>query len=166
MVGVLKALFIASGAIGLALCVAPVAAQQAATPDLTLERLEPQTLEVGECGMFLWSRANEPELMLVAWDKPGLARFRANGRVYSLPRVAFSGESANGHFERQRYSDGGVTVHLDVSFDRERQLRDGAYVRDGVMRVTSRRGWETVAPVGGMTACQREAPVQTKGRRR
>lgn len=135
---------------------------QSSSPDFSLEPLEPQTLEVGECGLFLWSREAEPKLMVVAYDKPGMIRLRGNDRIYTLPRVAFSGETASGHFERQRYSDGGLTISVEFKFDESRSLQDGAYVKEGVLRVTSRRGWQTVVPVAGLVACQRTPPDEAK----
>jgi hypothetical protein len=137
----------------------PSVMAQSAQPDFSIETLEPQTLEVGECGLFLWSRDAEPKLMMVAYDKPGMVRLRANDRIMTLPRVAFSGENASGHFEKQRYADDGLTINVEVKFDEARTLRDGAYIKEGVMRITSKRGWDTLIPVGGLAACQRNQPT-------
>jgi hypothetical protein len=132
---------------------APVSLAQAPRP-VELEQLEPQDLNPGECGMFLWTRDGRQTLVFAAFDKPRLARLRADGHTWSIPRTAFRGEANSGHFEHQRFANDDMTVDADIVFDEETKLADGAVVRDGVVRIVSRRGWETVVPVGGMTACK------------
>jgi hypothetical protein len=71
-----------------------------------------------------------------------------------LPRTRFEGAVSYGHFERQTFSDGRLTLEVDIRFDDQRNIRDGAIVRDGVVRVQNGRGWQTILPVGGIVACQ------------
>jgi hypothetical protein len=58
-----------------------------------------------------------------------------------------------GHFEQQTYSDGRLTIVVDVRFNTDQQLRDGAAVERGVLRIRDDEGWETIVPVGGILAC-------------
>lgn len=133
------------------LVAAPSAAQQG---EAVLTELPPQSLQAGACGMFLWSRGPQPAFVFVAYDTPAVARIAVSGRTIALRRTAFTGERVSGHFERQTFSDGSATVEADVRFDLDRPIRDGAIIGEGVLRLVSPGGWQTVTPVGGMVACQ------------
>lgn len=138
------------------------ASAQTARP-IELESLEPQDMNPGECGMFLWTRDGRQTLVFAAFDKPRIGRLRTDGHTWSIPRTAFKGEANSGHFEHQRFSNNDMTVDADIIFDDVAKLADGAVVRDGVVRITNRRGWETVVPVGGIAACK---PKESKRRGR
>ncbi len=149
--GMLKAAIVALvGALTLA--AQPAAGQSS---DLVLEALQPQTLEQGQCGLFLWSLGERPQLVLVAYDRPSGALIHSDGRERYLSRTGFGGEQTAGHFERQTYSSGGLTLHIELSWDLTRQVRDGAVVREAQITLTDRDGWETMIPAGGMSGCQR-----------
>jgi hypothetical protein len=123
--------------------------------ELQFDALEPQPMESGDCGIFLWAQtARQPILVLAAFSEPAAARVRVQGRTRELPRTVAEGQASHGHFERQTYSDGRLTLTVDVGFDAGRPLRDGAAIERGVIRVTDRRGWETIIPVGGLVACE------------
>jgi hypothetical protein len=138
------------------LMAAPAGAQTRAVQagELRFEALAPQELEAGRCGLFIWARGEDPVFILMALDEPAEARVRTEGRNRSLARTEFSGRPAFGHFENETYSDGRVSLSLDMHFDLERPLRAGTVVDHGVARVTDREGWVTVLPIGGMIACQ------------
>jgi hypothetical protein len=122
--------------------------------DVRFEELPPQSLERGRCGLFLWARTAQPVLLMAVVDEPSAARVRMDGSQRMLPRTRFDGAPAFGQFERQTFSDGRLTLEVDVQFDAERNIRDGAIVREGVVRVLSGGGWQTILPVGGLVACQ------------
>lgn len=122
--------------------------------DLALEALEPQELQAGRCGMFLWTRAAQPVLVFAAFANPTEARARTNGRNRYLRRTGFGKEMVYGIFERQTFADGQLTFDIDVQFDGERQMRNGAVVKEGVIRARDANNWMSVTPVGGMVACK------------
>lgn len=123
--------------------------------DVRFEALAPQTPTSGVCGLFLWGRsAQEPVLILAAFSIPTEARVRTNGRDRTLRRTAAEGQAAFGHFETQTFSDGRLTLTVDVTFDTSGRMRDGARVERGVIRTTDREGAEVIVPVGGMVACE------------
>lgn len=131
------------------------ATQSVQAGELRLDELEPQSLERGSCGMFLWARvAEQPVFVFVALANPAEARVRINGRQQFLRRTAAEGQSRHGHFESQTYSGGGVTMEADVRFGVTNQVRDGVILDGGVLRMRDREGWETIVPVTGMVACQ------------
>lgn len=122
--------------------------------DIALEALEPQELQPGRCGMFLWTRAAQPVLVFAAFANPTEARARTNGRNRYLRRTGFGKEMVYGIFERQTFADGQITFDIDVQFDGERQMRNGAVVKEGVIRTRDANNWTSVTPVGGMVACK------------
>lgn len=138
-----------------ALIGAPAAFAQEATHEAVLEALPPQPLDTGRCGLFLWSRDGQHAFVLVAYDEPAHARIRLNGAARDLPRIAFDGENAAGHFARQRFADRGLQLDLDIKFSDDRQIRDGAIVEQGLIRLIDASGWQSVHAVGGMVACKR-----------
>jgi hypothetical protein len=129
---------------------------------LVLQALEPQTLEEGQCGLFLWSLGERPQLVLVAYDRPSGALISSGGRERYLSRTAFGGEQSSGHFERQTFSGSGLTLSVELSWDPTRQVRDGSVVREAQVTLTDRDGWETVVPAGGMSGCQRNPPRENR----
>lgn len=155
MVSVLRAAWALAGLAALPLSIAHAEAAPQSRQTVGLEALPAQSLESGRCGLFLWLREAQPVFVFVAYDQPAQARIRTGGRTHDLPRTRFAGEPAYGHFERQTFSDGAVTLDLNVRFDPDRPIRDGAVVREGVLRIEGGDGWQIVAPVGGMVACKR-----------
>jgi hypothetical protein len=155
MASVLKILAAAALAASAALPALADEPRRSPPPDIRFEALSPQPLERGRCGLFLWARSSTPPILLMTVsDDPSAARVRANGSQRNLPRTRFAGTPVHGQFERQTFSDGRLTLELEVQFDEERPIRDGAIVKQGVVRVFNPGGWETVMPVGGMVACQ------------
>lgn len=123
--------------------------------DIRFDTLEPQELAPGQCGLFLWAHAAEqPAFILVAYSNPAEAHVRANGRDRTLRRTSFEGPIQHGAYERQTFSDRRLTLSVEVHFDPARQLRGGAVLERGVIRMRDEEGWETIVPVGGMAACQ------------
>lgn len=123
--------------------------------EIRFEALAAQPLDPGACGLFLWTQsAGEPVFVLAAFAQPAHARVRIDGRDHSLSRTNADGQAAYGHFERQTFSDGRLTLSVDVVFDPARSLVDGMAIQGGVIRVSDRQGWETIVPVGGLLACE------------
>ena len=128
--------------------------QSVVAGDIRFDALTPQRLESGRCGLYIWAQSlQQPLFVLAAYNTPAEAHVRIDGRDRVLPRVSFDGAPTSGHFEEQTFAAGGVSVTLDVTFDLNRPLRDGAAIRQGVMRVRDARGWETIVPIGGLLAC-------------
>ncbi len=116
--------------------------------------LAPQRLPPGRCGLFLWSRSEQPAFILYATDTPARALMVLEGREQALMRTTIGGERILGHFERQTFANGEVSFEVDLTYDRERPIQDGAIIKLGVMRTRDAAGVETILPVGGMIGCQ------------
>jgi hypothetical protein len=143
---------------------APEAWAQEPTGEVVLERINRQSLDPGQCGLFLWSRGDNPTFVFVSYNEPSLARVRIDGQSRAIERERFSGESVLGHFERQVFEDSRVALTVDIKVDESRPIQDGAVVQAGTITARTRRGWETVTPVGGMIACERRREQPRLGR--
>jgi len=121
---------------------------------ITFEALPPQELQAGECGLFLWSKGTRPVFFLVAYDAPAIVYVRDNGRPRRFNRSRFGGELVSGFFERQTFVDGDITLQLEIEFDEQRQIADGALIKQGVVRVTDKKGWRSIVPVTGIVGCK------------
>jgi len=160
MAAVLKHALAASAALLLSACAgqgggaATSYPQSAAGGDLRFDVLDPQPLDAGRCGLYVWAQsAQQPLFIAVAYNTPAQVHVRIDGRDRVLARTSFDGAPNLGHFEMQTFADRTLSLTLDVTFDADRPLRDGASIRSGVMRVTDQEGWETIVPIGGLLAC-------------
>jgi hypothetical protein len=154
MVAVLKSLALGAAALMCAASLATAQERDANINDLVMEEIPKQELQKGRCGLFLWTRAAQPVLVLAAFANPSEARVRTGGRNRYIGRTSFAKEQMFGHFEHQVFSDGRLTFDVQIQFDGDRPVRNGAVIKDGVIRVRDQRNWESVNPVGGLIACE------------
>ncbi|MBI1338681.1 hypothetical protein GC169_00510 [bacterium] len=140
------------------LAVQPVAAQSVGerveVGSLALEALPAQSMKSGVCGLFLWSKTERPVFILFATERPGEAKIKVDGRERRLPLTLTGGAQVSGHFERQTFSDRGMSLELDLAFDLDRPMQDGAVLKRGVLKSRDSNGFESIVPVGGMIGCQ------------
>ncbi len=136
-------------------CLPHGAQAQPAIEPTSLGTLKPQTLDVGQCGLFLWSRSEDQAFVAVAYNQPSFVRVRVDGDDRQLERTAFGGEPLSGLFERQTYEGGRVKLRIEIDLNSVRPMRDGAIVSRGAVHVTIQGEQESVVPVGGMIACKR-----------
>lgn len=116
--------------------------------------LEPQPMTPGACGLFLWAQtAQQPILVLAAFAPPAEARVKLRDREMILRRTTAEGEARHGHYETQTFSDGRLTLVVDVEFGAA-PMQGGARIDRGVIRVTDREGWQAIVPVGGLVGCE------------
>ncbi len=121
---------------------------------IELQDLPPQTLAAGRCGLFLWSKTERPVFILYATESPARALVRIGNRDHRLDRKQASGEAVLGHYEKQTFAGGKYSFEVDLTYDREAQLQDGAVIKRGVLRTRDQKGFETILPVGGMIGCK------------
>lgn len=139
-------------------CAAPASAQSVGRAveagSVTFGPLPGQTLARGQCGLFIWSKTEQPVFMAFATDQPAEAKVRLGSRLRTLKRTAFEGDRVQGHFARQTFAGHGVRFTVDLTFATE-TVQDGAVIERGVLRLKEKRGEDVIVPVGGMAACQR-----------
>lgn len=122
---------------------------------IKLDALPAQKLSPGRCGLFLWSRTQQPVFIMFATDNPAESTIRIGNRNRQLDRKSTSGERVFGHFEKQTFSDRQYTFDVELTYDTSRPIQDGAIIKQGVMRTTDKKGFSTVLPIGGMIGCQK-----------
>lgn len=103
--------------------------------------------------MFLWSRANERNLIFFS-GRDGAAHVVVNGESAQLPRTRAEGQQILGQFEKQTFHKDQYMLQVDVDFAQRPGISRGAAVPQGSLRLTGAGGWETVIPTGGLVACE------------
>lgn len=121
---------------------------------IELQDLPAQTLDNGRCGLFLWSKTERPVFILFATESPARALVRIGNRDQRLDRKQVSGEAVLGHYEKQTFSGGKYSFEVDLTYNRDSKLQDGAVIERGVLRTRDQKGFETILPVGGMIGCK------------
>lgn len=147
-------------ALALALLLAACAATPRTAPAprppsaLPLAELPPQRLAKGDCALFLWERSAAGRRVLMATPAPPRVRVALGGATLDLPLVRADGPTDLGFPTRATYSDGRVSVALDLAFEMRPGLVGGAVVRDGSLALTTADGAEVVSPVAGLLGCR------------
>lgn len=129
------------------------AAPQESPKDYQVGVLAPQSLNAGECGLFLWLRSSDRDLVLFS-GPDSTARMMINGQEVVMPRTSAEGAQVFAQFERQVFQGGRHTLHVDVRFERRAGMARGVVVPQGSVRLIDDGGWEMVMPVGGLVACE------------
>lgn len=128
----------------------------------TLGAIGRQALPPTGCAVYLWTRADAPQLVGMAAAEPGVLRLRIDGKPLDLPRTGAEGATARGFAAVSRYAAGAVSATLElVAVDRP-DLSDGALVQEAMLTLGETGRDATVTPLGGLIGC---APVTTGGRR-
>lgn len=153
---------IAAAPLGAALVAAPQpdapekssAVKPAAAPgNPVIGTLAPRKLAAGECGMFLWSKASERNLVFFT-TRGGAGQIILNGREVQLTRAAADGAEVLGQFESQTFRYEQLSIELQIQFERRPGLARGAIIPQGALRLKRDDGWEYILPVGGLVGCE------------
>lgn len=123
--------------------------------EIELEALKSQKLTAGRCSLFLWSKTERPVFVMFASEDPAQALVKIDGREFRMSRKTTSGESVLGHFEKQTFVGGKYRFDLDLTYERNGKVQDGAIIERGILRSRDKAGFETILPVGGMIGCKK-----------
>ena len=125
---------------------------QPAAPKSSKTGLEPQTLETGECGLFVWAASPEKPFILFSQSAKASGLWY-NERVETLVITANSGDASYQQFPQTIYQrKSGETLELSL-FDAQ-PIDDGMRYKSGTLRYMTEAGWQKIVPVIGMAACQ------------
>lgn len=116
--------------------------------------LRPQSLNAGQCGLFLWSRSEQRSLVFFGLGNRSEGRMMIAEQEVSLRRTEAEGQMSFGHFPQQTYERGDIAVRLSLDIEPRPNLAGGAVVPNGSLRFEQKGGWNLVMPVGGLIACQ------------
>lgn len=123
-------------------------------PASALQEVAPQRLSAGQCALVLWTKAQPPLRVLVAFSDPSVARVKVGGKTIDLPQTNRGGEVAFGHAPRQRFEGENMAIAFNLEFETRRGLVGGVIAPSGTLEVQTRQGWSAITPVAGIVACQ------------
>ncbi|WP_293611089.1 hypothetical protein [Ponticaulis sp.] len=117
--------------------------------------LAPQTLAVGECGLFLWTRREQPEFVFFSKAGTEQAKFWHAGQTHELSRIAVGGQIFGQQLSEQDFSlPDGRSAELRMTPGE--MLVGGQRIPEASLTIIDAEGWRTMIPVAGVTACQPE----------
>ena len=119
-----------------------------------------QALPPGGCAAFLWSRAEQPQLVAMVGAEPGTLRVRLGDKALTLPRTGAEGVAVRGLAATSRYAGEGVSATVALTAAERPDLADGALVPEATLTVEQAGQDTIVAPLGGMIGCTPAAPVR------
>ncbi|MEM7569304.1 MAG: hypothetical protein AAF337_05870 [Pseudomonadota bacterium] len=124
------------------------------TQDFPLEELDQQTLNEGECGLALWTKAQPAKRIFFARNISRSGAINFEGRTIDLMARHERGDLVRGFSPKQLYVGENVTVALDVEIETRQDVLSNAVIRSGVLTLThasTRRS--LVLPVVGVIGC-------------
>jgi hypothetical protein len=130
-----------------------LATVQSTDGSIVLGAIADASLPKGECGMVLWTLEQDRPAPIFRYLSGKTAEVVVNGAPMELMRMETNGASAFGVSERQTFSSADgleamVNVRFSLGFD------GGSYLERGLVTVTSKDGWRTVAPSAGLAGCR------------
>ncbi|MEL7041980.1 MAG: hypothetical protein AAGL90_10665 [Pseudomonadota bacterium] len=126
-----------------------------ALDSLPAEGLPPQTLDAGECGLFLWSKSEEPKYIFFSKALSERALFAQDETPLEMYQTRASGDIFGQFNTRMEFasSDG---RQLSLSMVPGDMMNGGQRLESGIITLTDREGWQTKLPVLGVWGCQPE----------
>ncbi len=134
--------------------VEPKAASTEDTSGYVLSALETQTLEIGECGLFLFTERPSPRFVFFGSATRGVGKIRHYGQAVALELVDGEGDIFDQTYAVQKLRSLDGKLLIDLSIDSVEPGEGGSRVSSGSLRLTDSEGWVTVTPVAGATACR------------
>lgn len=134
---------------------APTSASALAQQGQTNSRkgLPPQTLAPGECGLFLWTRREQPSFVFFSRTGTESASVWLDGQEVDAQRTSFGGDIFGQELTEQGFSlPDGKEVQLNLSPGE--LLVGGQRIPEATMTVIDLEGWKTMTPVAGVSVCQ------------
>ena len=124
--------------------------------------LPPQTLEPGDCGLFLWSKTDTTKFIFFRRAGDSTASVLIGETVTPLLAEDFSGDIFGQFFTEQTFTSQNSAHAISLRFEPGDELVDGARIDNGILRITDPEGWLTTIPVLGVRACQSEPEQETE----
>lgn len=134
---------------------ARILAMRPAIDSIPQSGLGPQTLEAGECGLFLWSKTDVSKFIFFSEALTGTARFAQNEIPVELVQVG-AGGNIFGQFNTNMSYQSTDGRTFDLRVEPGEVLEGGQRIESGMLTTTDPEGWRTKLPVLGVRACQPE----------
>ena len=132
----------------------PVSEGEAASLDFDIGALPPQTLEPGECGLFLFAPRPTPRFVFFSNATTGYAKMVIDGEPVTLSRSAAGGEVFDQNFSDTSYIAPAFGLELQVRVRPGSEAEGGTEVESGSLNLARDGGWSVVIPVAGASTCQ------------
>lgn len=113
----------------------------------------PQTLESGDCALFLWSKTDPSQFIFFQRAASGAARMRLADETVDAIQTTNSGEVFGQFMTQQAFLAPGGEV-VEITFQPGEALQGGQRVDNGRLTITADDQWRTVIPVLGVRACK------------
>lgn len=115
--------------------------------------LPAQSLEAGECGLFLWTRREQPQFVFFSKAGSENALFWVDNGSQMLSRTGVGGDIFGQQLTEQNFalSDG---RSVELRMVPGEQLVGGQRVPEATLTLIDGEGWRTLVPVAGVTVCQ------------
>ena len=126
------------------------------TPSASGRDLPAQSLNKGECGLFLWSVSGDPAFIFFSQAGSQEARAMIAGAEHPLDFVGANGDVFGQFQVDQRWASPETGHMVDLSVQPGENVVAGQTVTSGRMKLTDSAGWETIIPVAGMVGCQED----------
>ena len=134
----------------------PVSSQEQPS-EVPQRGLPAQNLEIGECGLFLWSVSGEPTFMFFSKATTSSGLILLGEEPEPLTQVSAAGDIFGQFMTEQVWRTSSTGQSIEVFLEAGEALLDGQRVSSGRLTVADAEGWETIIPVAGARAC-RSAP--------
>ncbi|MEO0551134.1 MAG: hypothetical protein AAFZ91_14530 [Pseudomonadota bacterium] len=117
--------------------------------------LSPQSLDPGECGLFIWSKTDVNRFAFFSKALSGTALFKPADTEMRLTQSRSEGTIFGQFTTDMGYiTDDGQDI--DLIFRPGETLAGGQRIDGGLITITDQAGWQTKLPVLGVRACQPE----------
>lgn len=119
------------------------------------EGLPPQTMEPGECGLFLWTRREQPQFVFFALSGQDTAQYWLEGETIALSRTALGGDIFGQQLTEQDFADSAGRAY-QLRMTPGDVLVGGQRIPEATLTMIDPEGWKTLVPLAGVSACQPE----------
>ncbi|MEL7110727.1 MAG: hypothetical protein AAGJ68_03805 [Pseudomonadota bacterium] len=117
--------------------------------------LGPQVLDVGECGLFLWSKTDTTKFIFFSKALSGQALFAQDDTPLALTQIGAGGDIF-GQFNTRLDFASRDNRQVILSLEPGEMLQGGQRIENGLLTLIDGEGWLTKLPVLGVRACQDE----------
>lgn len=113
-----------------------------------------QRLELGECGLFLWTRGVDPTFVFFQRGGATTALALLSDQEKTVTQTAVGGSLFGEFMTEQTFSVPGESYSVQLSFEPGEEMDGGQRVSEGLIRMTTAEGWDVMQPVAGVRACR------------
>jgi len=128
-------------------------AKQTKSTEKSGDRLAPQQMSPGECGLFVWTGDADRRFILYSQSSNRTGLWASGSGETQLAVMSNDGIPTEGQFPKTTFRTEDARI-LELSLRLSQPIDDGTRYKAGTLTETSQEGWETVMPIVGLSACQ------------